>query len=80
MTSAQLKDVRTIALDAYLTRREAEGFRIETRSGIQAVISRRRPLFFILRWFRRTGAESRLVVSVDQQGIVSSVAAEPLRW
>lgn len=71
---------RSDALDAYLARRAGQGFRVETRSGAQAVIVRRHPLYFALRWFAHGRAEQRLVVSVDQHGTVSSLAAEPIRW
>jgi hypothetical protein len=80
MTRGDSGDARSAALDAYLTRRAAQGFRVETRSGIQAVIVRRHRLYFLLRWFARGRAEQRLVVSVDQHGEVASLAAEPLRW
>jgi hypothetical protein len=70
---------RTAALDAYLARREADGYLIETRTAVQAVIVRRRWDF--VRRFRWTGAgERRLVISVDEHGEVSAVAAEPRRW
>lgn len=72
-------DLRAAALDAYLGRQEAEGYRIETRTAVQAVIVRRRWDF--ARRFTRIGAgERRLVVSVDEHGEVSAVAAEPRRW
>jgi hypothetical protein len=80
MTGGEAVDTRSAALDAYLTRRAAQGFRVETRSGIQAVIVRRHRLYFVLRWFAREHAEERLVVSVDQHGEVASLAAEPIRW
>jgi hypothetical protein len=79
MTSAEA-DVRSEALDAYLARRASQGFRVETRTGVQAVIVRRHRLYFALRWFARGRAEERLVVSVDQHGEVTSLAAEPVRW
>jgi hypothetical protein len=70
---------RKAALDAYLARREADGYLVETRTAVQAVIVRRRWDF--ARWFTRTGAgERRLVISVDEHGEVSAVAAEPRRW
>ena len=72
-------DLRTAALDAYLSRQEAAGYRIETRTPVQAVIFRRR--WDLARRFTRTGVgERRLVVSVDEHGEVSAVAAEPRRW
>ena len=80
MTGAKAADARLAVLDAYLARRAAQGFRVETRSGVQAVIIRRHRLYFVLRWFARGLAEERLVVSVDQDGEVASLAAEPVRW
>jgi hypothetical protein len=73
-------DTRSVALDAYIARREAQGFRVETKSGRQAVIVRRHPLHFALRWVSQERAEQRLVVSVDQHGEVVAQRAQPLRW
>ena len=73
-------DARAAALDAYIDRQTAQGFRVETRSNAQAVIVRRHRLYFVLRLFARARAEQRLVVSVDQHGKVGSLAAEPVRW
>jgi hypothetical protein len=78
--TGELRDVRSAALDAYIDRRLAEGFRVETRSGTQAVIARRHKLYFVLHWFGREVAEQRYVVSVDAQGKVASLEAEPVRW
>jgi hypothetical protein len=80
MTAASEHDVRAAALDSYLERRAADGFRVETRTAVQAVIFRRHPLHFVLRWVPHGRAEQRLVVSVDQHGEVTSVAALPARW
>jgi hypothetical protein len=80
MTTGPTADTRSGALDSYLAQRAAQGFSIETRSGAQAVIVRRHPLYFALRWFAQGRAEQRLVVSVDQYGEVASRAAEPVRW
>jgi hypothetical protein len=71
---------RSAALDAYIEQRAAQGFRVETRTGSQAVIVRRHRLYFALRWFALSRAEERLVISVDQHGEVASKAAEPVRW
>jgi hypothetical protein len=79
-TTGQAGDARSVALDAYLARREADGYRVETRSGLQAVICRRHRLYFVLRLFARGSAQRRLVVSVDQHGEVTSAPAEPVRW
>jgi hypothetical protein len=73
-------DARSAALDAHLAQRAAQGFQVETRSGAQAVIVRRHRFYFVLRVFAKGRAEERLVLSVDQHGEVSSLAAEPVRW
>lgn len=73
-------DPRSVALEAYIARRGAQGFRVETRSGLQAVIVRRHPLYFVLRWFPYNRAEQRFVVSVDAHGEVAALPAQPLRW
>jgi hypothetical protein len=79
MNGPARNESRTAALDAYLARREADGYLIETRTAVQAVIVRRRWDF--ARWLTRTGVgERRLVISVDEQGEVSAVPAEPRRW
>jgi len=80
MTGGQAADARSAALDTYLAERTADGFRVETRSAAQAVIYKRHQLYFVLRWFGRGKALRRLVISVDQNGEVTSVAAEPVRW
>ena len=80
MTAGQVSNVRAVALETYLARQQAEGFRVETRSSVQAVIVRRHRLHFLLRWVSHGSGEQRLVVSVDQNGDVTSVAAEPVRW
>jgi hypothetical protein len=72
-------DLRTAALDAYLSRQEAAGYRVETRTAVQAIIFRRR--WDVARLFTRSGVgERRLVVSVDEHGEVSAVVAERRRW
>ena len=80
MTVGLANEARSAALDAYLARRATEGFRVETRSDVQAVIVRRHQLYLLLRWFAREQAEQRLVVSVDEHGQIEQRAAEPLRW
>jgi len=70
---------RYAALDAYLDDRRTEGYSVETRTESQAVIVRRDRLGFATLWLGRGGAR-RLVVSVDQDGAVTSIAAEPRRW
>jgi hypothetical protein len=78
--TTEMTDARSAALDAYIERRVAQGFRVETRSAAQAVIVRRHRLYFVLRWFARGLAEQRFVVSVDQHGEVAALAAQPVRW
>jgi hypothetical protein len=78
--TAGATDARAAGLDTYIAQREAQGFRVETRSGTQAVIVRRHRLHFALRWLGHGLAEQRLVLSVDQYGEVAAIAAEPRRW
>lgn len=78
--TADPPSVRAAALDAYIARRGAQGFRVETRSALQAVIVRRHPLYFAMRWLARGRAEQRFVVSVDEHGEVAALRAQPLRW
>jgi hypothetical protein len=76
-THLKVDDARSQALDAFLRQREAEGYRVETRTLMQAVIYRRRRLHFVLRLVAHGNAQRRLMVSVDQQARVTSVAVEP---
>ena len=80
MSSGAEDDRRVRALEAYLVERRADGYRVETRSNTQAVICRRHRLYSVLRWIPRVSAERRLVVSIDQDGRVTTAAAEPVRW
>jgi len=73
-------EARSAALDSYLAERGSHGFKVETRSDRQAVIVRRHPLHFALRWLAKDRAEQRLVISVDEHGKVAAVEAQPLRW
>ena len=75
--TARADDARSQALDAFLRRREEEGYRIETRTGMQAVICRRHRLHFVLRLLAHGDAQRRLLVSVDPQAQITSVAVEP---
>jgi hypothetical protein len=75
---ADLKQARTQALDTFLRQRETEGYRIETRTDMRAVIYRRRRLHFLLRLVAHGNAQRRLVVSVDQHAQITSVAVEPV--
>jgi hypothetical protein len=80
VTTSGAADSRSVALEAYIARRGEHGFKVETRSGLQAVIVRRHPLYFALRWLARGRAEQRFVVSVDEHGEVAAQPAQPLRW
>jgi len=73
-------DARSAALEAYISQRGADGFEVETRSEFQAVIVRRHPLHLALRWFAKDRAVERFVISVDENGDVASLRAQPLRW
>jgi hypothetical protein len=67
---------RTAALTAHLERESANGFSIETRSTTQAVIVRSRRKWRLLRgWLHE-----RHVLSVDEDGQVTTRAADPARW
>ena len=79
MTRQTSNDLRTAALDAYLAQREADGYSIETRTTVQAVIVRDR-WAFARRFSRASHGQRRLVVSVDEHGEVSAVGAERRRW
>jgi hypothetical protein len=79
MSVKRADDARSAALDAYLDDRRAEGFAVETRTGVQAVIVRGNRLGSVTRWLGR-GRPCRLVVSVDQDCTVTSIEAEPRRW
>lgn len=79
MASPAGNDRRSASLDAYLVSRRAEGYEVETRTAVQAVIVRRRS-YLARHLIRTAGAEHRLVVSVDEHGEVSAIAAEPRRW
>ena len=80
MTAVVSEHARSLAIDEYLAQRQADGYRVETRSGTQAVICRRHRFSFVLRLFAHNAGERRLVVSVDEHGDVTTVAAEPIRW
>jgi hypothetical protein len=69
---------RKHALDAFLAGKVGQGFRIETHTDTHAIIvvGGRKSL---LNWLRRRGAGSRYVVSVDEHGEVTMIAAEPRR-
>jgi hypothetical protein len=67
---------RRAALTARLEREAANGFEIETRSATQAVIVRNRGGW---RHLRRRSVDRR-VLSIDEDGLVTTDTAQPLRW
>jgi hypothetical protein len=71
--------LREKALDAFLATKVREGWRIETHTQMHAIIvdgSNRKRLFSRV---RGRGAGGRYVVSVDEQGDVTMIPAEPIR-
>ena len=79
MSATLTDEARRAALDGFLEDRQAHGYSIETRSALQAVIVRRGRLAVVRAWVGR-GSDQRLVISVDEDGNVTAVAAEPRRW
>ncbi|HEY4237158.1 MAG TPA: hypothetical protein VGM45_07470 [Gaiellaceae bacterium] len=75
--TAAVDDARSQAFDAFLRQREAEGYMIETRTGMQAVIYRRHRLHFLLRLVTSGSESRRLLVSVDRHARITSVAVKP---
>lgn len=72
-------DGRSQALTAFLDERVSAGYRIESRTATQAIITRRHRYRFLLGRFR-TGDDHRLVVSVDSDREITTVVAGPRRW
>jgi hypothetical protein len=73
-------DRREEALTAFLDERIRAGYSVETRTATQAIIVRHGRLSFLLGRFRGGSDDRRLVVSVDSEGGITAVAAEPRRW
>lgn len=72
-------DLRTIALSAFLEDRIADGFKIETRTDTHAIIVA--PRRFVNGFgLAGAGRERRQVVSVAADGVVTTGAAERIRW
>jgi hypothetical protein len=72
-------DGRNLALTAFLEERMSAGYLVETRTATQAVIVRPRSPFLLGRLGRGRG-DHRLVVSVDSDGAITTIVAEPRRW
>jgi hypothetical protein len=69
--------MRKNALDAFLEKKVAEGFTIETRTDTHAIITEAGQRFW--RRVPRGGGFKRHVVQVDEGGSVTMSAAEPRR-
>jgi hypothetical protein len=76
VSSGRDDEARKAALDAFLSERVAEGFRIETRTDTHAIISRRRKGF---KRFTSGADPGRYVVEVDEDGVATMRPAEPRR-
>ena len=74
---ASTDEARSQAFEAFLRQRESEGYRIESRTGLQAVICRRHRLHLVLRLVAHGDAQRRLLVSVDEQAHITSISVEP---
>ena len=70
---------RKDALDAFLEAKLQEGFEIETHTDTHAIVVERNRRKSFLSRFRGHGAVNRYVVSVDEHGEVTMIAAEPKR-
>jgi hypothetical protein len=69
--------MRKSAFDAFLEKKIAEGFTIETRTDTHAIIAEAGQRFW--RRVHRGGGFKRHVVQVDEDGSVTMSAAEPRR-
>ena len=69
---------REKALDAFLETKLEEGFEIETHTDTHAILVERGRLKSLLSRIRGRGA-NRFVVSVDEDGQVTMIPAEPKR-
>jgi len=70
---------RKLALEAFLEVKRGQGFEIETQTDTHAIVLKRNVLKSVVNLFRRSDSASRYVVSVDERGGVTMVAAEPKR-
>jgi len=73
------QEIRIHALSQFLEQRIAEGFKVETWTDTHAIIVSPRRLADPLGLLRRH-RDRRHVVSVDESGVVTTQAAEPIRW
>jgi hypothetical protein len=70
--------IRNEALDSFLETKLREGFEVESRRDTHAIIVERGQLKSVLSRIRGRGA-NRFVVSVDENGEVTMIPAEPKR-
>ena len=70
---------RKNALDAFLEAKVGEGFRVETHTDTHAIIVAGGRGPSLSSRFRRRGAGSRFVISVDEHGEVTMIPAEARR-
>jgi hypothetical protein len=69
--------VRTEALDAFLAARTEEGWRVESRTPVQAIIVA--PQGLLGRFRKPANDQTRQVIEVDEHGEVTTTPAQPLR-
>ena len=72
------EELRRDALNTFLETQVAAGYRVETRTGTQAIIAPT-GVRTVLTRLRRSWGPARQVVSVDDRGEVTVSPAEPLR-
>ena len=70
---------RKDALNAFLEAKLREGFEIETHTDTHAIVVEGDQVKSFLGRFRMSGAAKRYVISVDEQGEVTMIPAEPKR-
>ena len=75
MSSQNATDIRRLALEADIAERQRDGFQVESRTETQAILVRRS---LVERVSRRPGP--RLVVWVDEHGVIDSRKIEARRW
>jgi hypothetical protein len=71
------EQARTDALDAFIAARIAEGWRVESRTPVQAIIAS--PQGPIGRFRKPSKDHDRQVIVVDVHGEVTTTPAQPLR-
>ena len=77
--SESQEDHRRNALTAFLDARVREGYRVETRTDMHAIIAPADRGWPLLLRLRKGKPSERQVISVDENGEVTMRPAEPLR-